>query len=91
MYRSGLDLQCGLNAGGLSDDETGLLPPGADEERYAEVRNAVLAQWRRDVSKKLPLSEALAAVAQKDRPYALAAWHFLHGQLLRFFCFYIRK
>lgn len=72
---------CGLNFEGLSEDEksAGLLPSDANPQEYAKVRNRVLAMWRKDVSKKLLVKDALDAVKPRDRSYALAAWQFLNG------------
>jgi monoamine oxidase len=71
-------LQLGLNVSGLDDDEYGLLPKGADVEAYARVRNAVLGLWRRNVCKMLTLEDAMLQFQDRDKPYALAAWHFLN-------------
>lgn len=72
---------CGLNHLGLSEDEAGLLPEGADEEVYARVRNEVLVKWRADCSRRLTLEAALADYPDDEKPYALAAWKFLEGEL----------
>lgn len=73
-------MQCGLNASGLCDEEEGLLPPGSNESAYARARNAVLALWRRDVSRRLSEERALHAAAPGSRAYTLAAWRFLDGE-----------
>jgi hypothetical protein len=73
---------CGLNSEGLSEDEksAGVLPPEANPQEYAKVRNRVLAMWRKDVSKKLLIKNVLNTVKPRDRSYALAAWQFLNGE-----------
>jgi hypothetical protein len=78
---------CGLSPEGLSEDEkvAGLLPPEANPQEYAIVRNYVLGLWRKDVSKKLLVSDVLAAVKPKDTAYALAAWQYLNGETLFFY------
>ena len=73
-------MQCGLNFDGIGDDEKGLLPPGSNERQYARVRNAVLTQWRQNVSQKLSVYDAIAAAKQQDQAYALAAWRFLNSK-----------
>lgn len=69
--------EVGLNSSGLSEEEAGVLPAGASEADYVRVRNAVLCHWRANVSRVLTEEAALAAVAEADRPYALAAHRFL--------------
>ena len=69
--------EVGLNAHGLSEEEAGLLPAGASEADYVRVRNAVLCRWRADVSRVLTEEAALVAVAEEDKPLALAAHRFL--------------
>ncbi|KAL0034074.1 hypothetical protein WJX79_007286 [Trebouxia sp. C0005] len=67
-----------VNAGeSILDEEEDLLPPGAHEQVYVQVRNIVVAKWREDVSRYLTEKEAVAAVGYAHRPYAIAAWRFL--------------
>lgn len=70
--------EVGLNPYSLSEEEQGLLPAGASQAAYARVRNRVLCQWRRDVSRYLDEDEALAEGPAQEQGYALAAWRFLH-------------
>jgi len=78
---------CGFNPDGLSDDEKGLLPSGADEKTYARVRNRVLSIWRSNVSRRLELSDAISFFDQGNAPYALAAWMFLNGECMFIFLY----
>lgn len=43
-----------------------------------KVRNIVVSKWREDVSRHLSEKDAVAAVGWAHRPYAIAAWRFLH-------------
>lgn len=43
-----------------------------------KVRNIVVSKWREDVSRYMSEKEAVAAVGCAHRPYAIAAWRFLH-------------
>ena len=43
-----------------------------------KVRNIVVSKWREDVSRYMSEKEAVAAVGWAHRPYAIAAWRFLH-------------
>lgn len=69
----------GLEAGAPMEEEWALLPPGASAAAYVRARNAVLCAWRADVGRRLSEGEAVAAAAPADRPYALAAFRFLHA------------
>lgn len=76
-----------LVAGGLSHEEHGMLPPKFTDNidakaAYASARNAVLAQWRSDVSQLLTEQQALDVVAGEPElePYALAAYRFLDAR-----------
>ena len=45
-----------------------------------QVRNLILSRWRSDVSRFMSEKQALAGLPKKDKPYGLAAWHFLHSK-----------
>ena len=47
-----------------------------------QVRNLILSRWRSDVSRFMSEKQALAGLPKRDKPYALAAWHFLHSKCL---------
>lgn len=84
---------CGLTPEGLCEDEINarLLPPEANPQEYAKVRNFVLGMWRKDVSKKLTIKDVLAVMKAKDRAYALAAWQFLNGEKKKKAIFYFKS
>jgi monoamine oxidase len=76
-----------LVEGGLSYEEHGMLPPKLTanvdaQAAYARARNAVLSQWRSNVSQLLTEQQALDAVAGEPElePYALAAYRFLNAR-----------
>ena len=61
-------------------EERGILPPDADKNMYAVVRNIVLNAWRSNVSAYLSEKQAVNLFPDvRMKPYAVAAWRFLNS------------
>ncbi|KAK9868387.1 hypothetical protein WJX84_004093 [Apatococcus fuscideae] len=64
----------GFNALALTEEEENLLPSAADESCYTQMRNLVLARWRKDVTRHLSEAEA-----GRDIPPSLLPYLSVHG------------
>lgn len=62
----------------LLKEEECVLPPGADIQAYMKARNGILAAWRSNVSCFMSEEKAISIVGERDAPYAVAAYAFLH-------------
>lgn len=66
----------------LFEEEHDFLPALADKEHYITMRQKVVEEWRKNVSRVLTLDDALKqATREKDIPYIYAAWTFLEGRV----------
>ena len=64
-------------------EERGILPPDADKNMYAVVRNIVLNAWRSNVSGYLSEKQAVNLFPDvRMKAYAVAAWRFLNSKFL---------
>ncbi|KAK9844949.1 hypothetical protein WJX74_008996 [Apatococcus lobatus] len=69
----------GFNALALTEEEENLLPSTADESCYTQMRNLVLARWRRDVTRHLSEQDAGSGIPPSLLPYLSVAWRFLNA------------